>query len=332
MAKGVAEIALLLVLLETGVIEQDIFSLLVLMMFGYIVLMPQAISFTVNRARGVHSPTLPDAVPPSFARHAMEDITVNHVLDRTRTYSDPTVSLRNFVDNWIVPNQHDYVVVDEGAVAGTVSVSRLPSVPRDSWADTPLRDVLHTDPPHALPEEPIQDVLKRMTDHSLSVIPVLDGDSDEFLGTVTSQDVLEPDPPDGGNRRRTGADGRSAGELTCWSMRMTERPCKILVVDDEPDLEPLVRQRMRRAIRTGRYAFVFASNGVEALERLNEDQDIDMVLSDINMPQMDGLALLEQIPKVDPNIRSVIISAYGDTEEHPHGDEPGRVRLRHQAD
>ncbi len=93
---------------------------------------------------------------------------------------------------------------------------------------------------------------------------------------------------------------------------MTEQPYKILVVDDEPDLEPLMLQRMRRAIRAGRYAFVFASNGVEALERLNEDEDIDMVLSDINMPQMDGLTLLEQIPKVDPNIRSVIISAYGD--------------------
>ena len=87
---------------------------------------------------------------------------------------------------------------------------------------------------------------------------------------------------------------------------------KILVVDDEPDLEPLILQRMRRAIRTGLYAFVFARNGVEALERLSEQEDIDMVLSDINMPRMDGLTLLEQIPKVDPNIRSVIISAYGD--------------------
>ncbi len=191
MAKGVAEIALLLVLLETGVIEQDVFSLLVLVMFGYIVLMPQAISFAVKRARGVHRPTPPDAVPPSFARHAMEDITANHVLDRTRTYSESTLSLRSFVDDWIVPNQHDYVVVDEGAVAGIVSLSRLPSVPRDSWADTSLRNVLRPDPPHALPEEPIQDVLKRMTDHSLSVIPVLDRDSDEFLGTVTSQDVLD---------------------------------------------------------------------------------------------------------------------------------------------
>ena len=87
---------------------------------------------------------------------------------------------------------------------------------------------------------------------------------------------------------------------------------KILVVDDEPDLEPLILQRMRRNIRAGRYAFVFAHNGVEALEVLRADGDIDMVVSDINMPQMDGLTLLEQIPKVDPNIRSVIVSAYGD--------------------
>ena len=87
---------------------------------------------------------------------------------------------------------------------------------------------------------------------------------------------------------------------------------KILVVDDEPDLEHLMRQRMRRYVRAGRYEFVFAHNGVEALERLDEQPDIEMVLSDINMPQMDGLALLDQVTKVDPNIRSVIVSAYGD--------------------
>ena len=91
-----------------------------------------------------------------------------------------------------------------------------------------------------------------------------------------------------------------------------QRTHKILVVDDEPDLEPLILQRMRRSIRAGRYEFVFAQNGVEALERLQSDESIDMVLSDINMPRMDGLTLLSQIPDVDPNIRSVIISAYGD--------------------
>ena len=89
-------------------------------------------------------------------------------------------------------------------------------------------------------------------------------------------------------------------------------PYKILVVDDEPDLQPLILQRMRRPIRAGKYTFVFAQNGIEALERLNAEPDIDMVVSDINMPQMDGLTLLEQIPSVNPNIRSIIISAYGD--------------------
>ncbi len=90
------------------------------------------------------------------------------------------------------------------------------------------------------------------------------------------------------------------------------RPHKILVVDDEPDLEPLVLQRMRREIRNNTYEFAFAGNGIEALDQLNTDEEIDIVLSDINMPKMDGLTLLEQIPSVNPNIRSVIVSAYGD--------------------
>ncbi len=95
-------------------------------------------------------------------------------------------------------------------------------------------------------------------------------------------------------------------------METGQQPYKILVVDDEPDLEPLVLQRMRRSIRRGRYQFVFAGNGVEALEQLRQTGDIDMVISDINMPRMDGLTLLEQIPTVDPDIRAVIVSAYGD--------------------
>ena len=89
---------------------------------------------------------------------------------------------------------------------------------------------------------------------------------------------------------------------------------KILVVDDEPDLEPLVLQRMRRQIRRGEYEFIFARDGVEALEMLVEDKEIDMVVSDINMPRMDGLTLLQQIQEVTPDIRAIIISAYGDME------------------
>ena len=93
---------------------------------------------------------------------------------------------------------------------------------------------------------------------------------------------------------------------------MSTQPYRILVVDDEPDVEPLVLQRMRRDIRRRKYEFVFAQNGVEALEVLKNDDDIDMVISDINMPQMDGLTLLGQITELNPDIRSIIVSAYGD--------------------
>ncbi|MCY4188907.1 MAG: response regulator, partial [Bryobacterales bacterium] len=93
---------------------------------------------------------------------------------------------------------------------------------------------------------------------------------------------------------------------------MTSETHRILVVDDEPDLERLVRQRMRRELRSGLFAMQFAHNGVEALEILEKEERFDMVLSDINMPKMDGLALLERIPSVDPDVRAVIVSAYGD--------------------
>ena len=95
---------------------------------------------------------------------------------------------------------------------------------------------------------------------------------------------------------------------------MDDSRIRILVVDDEIDLEQLMLQRMRREVRRGRYEFEFAHNGVEALELLRKDDGFDIVLSDINMPVMDGLTLLAQIPDVDPDIRAVMVSAYGDME------------------
>jgi class 3 adenylate cyclase len=89
---------------------------------------------------------------------------------------------------------------------------------------------------------------------------------------------------------------------------------KILVVDDEPDLEVLVKQKFRKKIREGEYDFIFAINGKHALERLQEHQDVDLMLCDINMPEMDGLTLLTRIKEKNSLLKSIIISAYGDME------------------
>ncbi|MBT8210215.1 MAG: response regulator [Eudoraea sp.] len=87
---------------------------------------------------------------------------------------------------------------------------------------------------------------------------------------------------------------------------------KILVVDDETDLEVLIKQKFRKQIRSNEYEFVFAYNGKEALEKLEQESEVDLVLSDINMPEMDGLTLLSKINELNPLLKSVIVSAYGD--------------------
>ncbi len=89
---------------------------------------------------------------------------------------------------------------------------------------------------------------------------------------------------------------------------------KILVVDDEADLETLIKQKFRQKIRENQYEFVFAINGVKALEQLELHTDVDVVLSDINMPEMDGLTLLTKINEQNNLLKAVIVSAYGDME------------------
>jgi len=87
---------------------------------------------------------------------------------------------------------------------------------------------------------------------------------------------------------------------------------KILVVDDEPDLEALVTQKFRRQIKEGSIAFGFARDGVEALAMLGADSGFDMVVSDINMPRMDGLTLLAKLQEEATKFSTIIVSAYGD--------------------
>ena len=89
---------------------------------------------------------------------------------------------------------------------------------------------------------------------------------------------------------------------------------KILVVDDETDLEVLIKQKFRQKIREHKYEFLFAINGKHALEQLELNDDVDVVLSDINMPEMDGLTLLSKINEQNTLLKAVIVSAYGDME------------------
>jgi class 3 adenylate cyclase/FixJ family two-component response regulator len=87
---------------------------------------------------------------------------------------------------------------------------------------------------------------------------------------------------------------------------------KILIVDDEADFEVLIRQRFRKKIRDRQYEFVFAVNGKDALKKMEEFPDVEIVLSDINMPEMDGLTLLTKLSETNPLIKTVMVSAYGD--------------------
>ncbi len=90
-------------------------------------------------------------------------------------------------------------------------------------------------------------------------------------------------------------------------------PVKILSVDDEMDLELLLTQYFRRKIRKGEYEFVFAHNGLEALTMMLKHPDVEIILSDINMPEMDGLTLLAKINEMrNPALKVIMVSAYGD--------------------
>ena len=194
MAKGVAEIAVLLVLVESGVIGDDVFSLCVLIMFAYILVTPSALGFAVRRAQRGDLANEEEAgevaLTPSLARFALDGVTVDAIVDKTRLFPDAGLSVRAFADRWVVPDQEDYVVTTEGRLAGIVSLRMLRYLPKTRWPHTSLAEVLRRDTPQAWPEEPIEDALQRMTDNAVTAMPVVDS-AGEFVGVVTSLDVLD---------------------------------------------------------------------------------------------------------------------------------------------
>ena len=194
MGKGVAEIALLLVLRESGTIHESVFSFLVLVMFCYILFMPPAISFAVNRAsRSVNPGTNLRNIPRGIVRFGLDDIKVDDILDRSHRHPGPDLSVRDFTERWAIPYQYDYIVVEGDSLAGIVSLSTFRYLPKSAWSDTTLGQVLRSQtPPVATPDEPIEDVLQRMTENGLTTIPVTDEETGQVLGAVNMHDILEP--------------------------------------------------------------------------------------------------------------------------------------------
>ena len=182
---------MLLVLLENGVIGRDIFSLFVLIMLAYILLAPPVIGFAVNRAKEEEPVTPVERMPASMIRFALDDITVGDAIDRNHAHPDPELSVREFADRWILPGQQDYVIADREGLAGIVSLAMLRYLPKHAWSDTHLTKIVRHTTPKAWSDEPVEDALARMTEHSLTVIPVMDRESQTFVRAITSQEIVE---------------------------------------------------------------------------------------------------------------------------------------------
>ena len=191
MAKGVAEIALLLLLLHTEAIDKGVFSLMVLIMFGYILLTPMGISLALRRLEHAEAVTEDGNLPPSLDRFALEGIRVRDILDRSRIYPEQSITVKSFAETWLLPEQHDYVVVDQGKLAGIVSLSMLRYLPRNEWEHTSLGSVLRQNTPNAYSDDFVEDALQQMTETFLTVLPVVDKETGEFIGSISSHEVLE---------------------------------------------------------------------------------------------------------------------------------------------
>ena len=130
-------------------------------------------------------------VPPLLVRFILEDVRVQDVLDRSRTYPEKSLTVKAFAETWLLPEQHDYVVVDKGKLAGIVSLSMLRYLPRSVWEGTSLSSVLRLNTPIAFGDELVEDALQRMTENALSVLPVADRVSGELIGSISSHEVLD---------------------------------------------------------------------------------------------------------------------------------------------
>ena len=189
-AKGVTEIALLLVMLHSGALSEGVFSLLVVVMLTYILVTPMGIGFALRRSAISTDEFSRDGLPPSFERFVLDGVRVRDLLDPYRGHPEASQTVKTFAEDWLLQDQHDYVIVENGALAGIVSASMLRYLPRAQWDHTPLSQMLRQQTPTAFSDDFLEDALQRMTENSLSVMPVVDSDTGEFRGSISNEDVL----------------------------------------------------------------------------------------------------------------------------------------------
>ena len=134
-------------------------------------------------------------------------------------------------------------------------------------------------------------------------VPELGSQVDQFFARALA---LDP------SRRFQSAHELAATFAALVESERPKRASKILVIDDEPDMALLMKQRFRKQIRDAVYEFVFASDGQDALDKLRQHPDTDVVLSDINMPRMDGLTFLARVGEINPLVKVIMVSAYSD--------------------
>ncbi len=194
MGKGVVEIALLVVMLNMGAISQELFSLLILIMICFLLIVPPVMGRAIDRAEHIgaaKTPKVPKFVVPSFARYALDSKTVQDVLDRGRQFPNSGITIQKFIDLWASSDQSDYVVVNEPKkLAGVVYLKDIRHIQKERWGTVTLDDLLELEPVVASPDDLLDDVIRRMADGNMTVVPVIDKASGELVGSITSSDIM----------------------------------------------------------------------------------------------------------------------------------------------
>jgi Kef-type K+ transport system membrane component KefB/CBS domain-containing protein len=189
MGKGVAELALLVVMAEAGLIGQPLFALLSVVMLGYILLAPASISWAARRAQSGAGQARP--VPPSYARYALTGLTAADAMGHEKALPHENLTLAEFMERWTEGGRREYAVAKEdGTLAGVFPMTSVQDVPRERWAETPIARLLRRRGPVASPDVPLDEVLEAMAIHRVGTVPVVDADSRALLGEITSSSVV----------------------------------------------------------------------------------------------------------------------------------------------